>query len=469
MRNVWATTLLSGLLACTGSVTGDGDNPSGEDDTPTDSDDTDPDDPQPDIDAAPPGQRNDAPARLIETGGVGNAPLWEVLHVHAIDERSGAPLAGATVKVGALTATTDAAGLASFDDASLKGPLAVTVTAAGHAGATWIGVDGANLTVALLPDAAIASAKVTGSLTLPNPPIGDYSLGVALSTFTEDISAAENQLPQPMDGDTPANIMLRSFVGNDSSFELTTRTGRQRVYVLVVAGKTNGTTEDLSDDTLTISKVAVADAFTLSGGQTQAAPAFSEIAAADMLDFSVGFAGALPGLDEQIAFPVIDLGADGKLVLPVPPLAPGKASTKVPPATGSLAGSYEVVGLASPAGEAAIPFSTIVKRDVNGNVDLGAWLAVPSGISGSAGSYTFTAPPGASIVSGQFVRGNGSVEHTVTVLGGATTLPVGGLAQATELQLAASEVPGFDARNFSLGQVKRTFTRASGAKASVAP
>jgi hypothetical protein len=469
MRNLWATTLCVALVACSGKVSdsGDGNTDSPTDDAPTDDSPTDdaptddsptddsPTDDSPDeIDAGPTGDRHEADPRLIAGGGVADAPLAQVVHVHAIDGRSGAAIAGATVSLGALSATTGADGKTSFDDAALAGPLDVTVRAAGHASATWIGVDGANVTVPLHPDGAIPAAKVTGSFTLPNPPIGDYSVGVVLSTFTADISAAENQLPQPLDGETPKNIMVRSFVGNDTSFELATRTGRQRVYTIVMHGDTNGTNEDLTDDILTMDRVAVASGFELGAGQSQGAPAFSEILAADMSTLNVVFAAAPAGLAEIVAFPLIDLGADGKLVLPVPPLSPQLTSAKVPPATGMLAGSYEVVALATPAGEAATPFSTIVQRGVSRT---------------ATRTFTFSAPAGAAYVEAAFLRADGSTEWTAVVLAGTQIRLPAAISGNLELRVSASEVAGFDAKNFAVPTVKKTFTRASGAAAAVTP
>ena len=96
-----------------------------------------------------PGSDGSGNGKLIATGGVSNAPLGGTLHVFAVETNSSTPIANAAVQVGSLTGTTDASGLASFNDASLTGKVNITVSATGHAAATWVGVTGANVTVPL--------------------------------------------------------------------------------------------------------------------------------------------------------------------------------------------------------------------------------------------------------------------------------------------------------------------------------
>ena len=92
---------------------------------------------------------NDAAPEEIPGGGIGSGAVDGKLNVYAIDGDTKAPLAGAAVRVGEadaetpLEGTTDAMGLVTFKDASLKGATTITVTAADHTATTWFGVNGA--------------------------------------------------------------------------------------------------------------------------------------------------------------------------------------------------------------------------------------------------------------------------------------------------------------------------------------
>jgi hypothetical protein len=432
------------------------------------------DDDAPGIDAAP-GDRHEVNPELIPGGGVADAPIGEVLHVYVVDEHSGAPMSGATVQVGALSATTDAGGLASFDDAGLIGPQTVSATASGHAAATWVGVRGANVTIPLRPD-TIPSAKVTGSYGLPSPPLGDYAAGVVLSTFLPDLASPENQLPQAMDGDTPRNVMIRALGSDDSSWELTTRTGPQRLYLIVLDGDPNGTTNDPSDDILTVDHYAVGASVTLGAGQTQGSYAFADVPGGSTTTFQASFQGAPSGLGDVVAFPFIDLGADGLMVLPVPPLTPAKTSTTIPTPGGDLAGSLGVAALATPPGAANVPFSSINLRNLaSASATLPAWLALPSGLSSGGGAVSYGVPAGANVTFVAFVRADDSAAWTISVLDGSTSVTLPALAadplagESVQVQVTATEVPGWNPDDFSVRGMQTAVTRAAGARTSFNP
>ena len=195
--------------------------------------------------------------KLIATGGVSNAPLGGKLHVFAVETNSSTPIANAAVQVGSLSGTTDASGLASFDDASLTGKVNITVSATGHAAATWVGVTGANVTIPLeATPRNIPTAKATGTITgfsgLPSPSFGHYNLGIVLYSFLDDPSAPENSLVQPLVSGAPADACVDSSGGGNCSWSLVTRIGTQVHFAVILDGDAHLTANDTSDDTYTL-------------------------------------------------------------------------------------------------------------------------------------------------------------------------------------------------------------------------
>jgi hypothetical protein len=448
-------------VGCGGGTTGGDD-----DDTPGDPD-----------SGPKPGDRNDAPAKLIPGGGVDDGPIAEVLHVYVIDKRTGSALSGATVKVGSLTGTTDAAGLASFDDPALIGKQTVSAMAGGHVAATWIGVGGANVTMALESSSAVPSAKASGNFQLPPPNSGtnDYTLGLVLSTFTPDLAAAENQLPQPTENKTALNIMIRiGLLVDDKSWALTTRVGAQRIYMLVLKGNTNGTNDDPADDPMEIASYSVGATINPSAGQ-MVMPTLTPVAGA-LTTFTASFPAAPAGLSEIQGFPVLDLGADGLMVIPLPALTPAKPTTKVPPNTGALAGTWGIQALASPPGTTTdVPFSSAYVKNVTGTATVPAWLAPPTGVSAKKdGTASFTAPAGATVTTVTFMTANKTPVWTVAIYDGSTAVTSSGLQPepatgATLASVTSAEAPSFNASKFTLTGLNASIVRASGDRVNVAP
>ena len=96
--------------------------------------------------------------KMIPGGGVADGTIDGHLFVYVTDEETRAALSSASVRVGdasdpaPCTVLTDSTGLAKFEPDScpaLKGPVMLTVSATGYAPATWIGVNGTNITLPL--------------------------------------------------------------------------------------------------------------------------------------------------------------------------------------------------------------------------------------------------------------------------------------------------------------------------------
>jgi hypothetical protein len=409
-----------------------------------------------------------ADPKVVAGGGVTSGPLSGTLHVHVVEVDSATPIAGATVLVGGTTQMTSAAGLATFT--GLDTPQTVTATATGHAATTWVGVDGANVTLPLDPSQrTIPTARVTGTIAgwnnLPAPPFGKYTLGLVLYSFLDDPAAPENTIAQPLNGTTPLNTCINTGLSNSCSWQMNTRVGLQIHSAVIVEGDPHGTNNDTSDDTYKLVGYAVGQPMTLAAGQQVTNESLAMHSGT--VSLSATFPAAAPGLGRVLAIPELAVGDAGRLVFPLPGLSPGMTTATVPSPTGALAGTYELVALATPSATATTPFSTAFVHDVSGTATIPTWLAPPSISAGTTVSVT----GGGNFHTAQLTRG-GATLWNITVLDGTTQValpaitpdPLG--AGPADLAVSAAEAPGFDPTSFDVPATKRALIRAAGAKAT---
>lgn len=423
----------------------------------------------------------DAPAgAAVRTpgGGVVNPGIAGVLNVFVVDSTTDQPIAGATVRVEAatpLTATTDSDGLAKFADAALAGPQTITVTAMAYLdAATWVGVAGHDVTMPLgLPDSTPPQGLITGTIAgwnnLPAPAFDHYTLGLVLASFTDDINGPDNTIVQPTMNGQPVNTCLRSALSNACAWRLLARTGQQVHFALIVDGNPNGTTSDVTDDTYRLIGYAVGDSMIVESGQAVNGESLTIVAAGQLTDMTVNLQQPPSGLSDVIAIPMLDLGADGRIVFPLPTLTPTNRMTKVLAPTGRFAGTYDLVTVATPPGAAATPYASSFARGITSlaSVMATSWLAPPTGVTFAAGAVSFAAP--ASPIRYATFRSGLVPVWNVAILDGSSgfTLP----ALATDplpggtiaLEITPADVPAFDAGNFRIDDLRSTLARASGA------
>ena len=427
---------------------------------------------------APPGSG----PMLIAGGGVTDGPIAGTLYIYVVESGGSKPLAGAQVRVGAataaspLTATTDATGLASFTDPGLTGAQTITATASGHAAATWIGANGTDVTIPLDPSPRVtpiahASGTIAGWDTLKAPSLTHYNLAVVLYSFVSDVTAPDNSIAQGTATDgTPLDTCLRSVSGDSCAWQLAARTGPQVHIATIVDGNTNGTPSDPSDDTYTLIGYATSAPVTLASGQTQTGESLTIAPQNAETALSVSFPAAPAGLGHVIAVPMLDLGTNGKLVFPLPQVDPAHASTQVLAPTGSFAGTYDLVALATPSTAAKTPYSTVLQNGVTlPSATIDPFLAAPTGLSATGGTYKFTAVAGASLHEAQLTKSDGTVVWNVSILDGSTSfalptlspdpLPTGKLTIA----ITAADITSFDPGHFSVPDISSRLHRASGA------
>ena len=419
---------------------------------------------------------------LISGGGVANGPIAGTLHVFVVEHDSATPIAGAHVQLGdggTFTGTTDSTGLVTFHDASLTGAQIVTATASGHAAATWFGANGSDVTIPLTPSPlATPSAHASGTIAnwdqLPSPSLTHYNLGVILYSFVANVSDPANGLAQATgSGGAPADTCLTSINGSSCAWQLTARTGAQVHYAMIVDGNTNGTANDVTDDTYTLIGYAAGSPITLSANQTQSNESLAMIDKSALTSMTVSFPSAPSGLSHLVAIPMLDLGANGKIPFALPTVTPQNTSTKVIAPSGQFAGSYDMVALATPNATTKTPYSTVLQNGVTlPTVTIDPFLAAPTGLGTSGGTFSFTKVSGASLHYGQFATsgGSGTVAWSVALLDGSSSfmlpkvtpdpLPSGSLT----FTVTAAEVPGFDAADFKVPDLTSHLHRASGAQ-----
>ena len=435
------------LFACSGSGGGGGDGGGGDDD-------------------------GSSGGKLIPTGGVSDAPLVGTIHVYAVESGGATPIANASVHVGTLGGVTDSGGLLTLTDASLTGKVTVTVTASGHAAATWIGVTGSNVTVPLeTSPRAIPTAKASGTIagwnSLPSLSFGHYHLAVILYSFLDDPSAPENSLVQPTVNNAPADTCIDSTGDTACAWSLVTRIGQQIHTAVILDGDSKLTANDASDDTYTLIGYAAGSEMTMTANQNLMGESLAMVPASTQLAFT--FPPTTGGLGTTLAIPELQLDSGaGRIVMPLPTVNPGHATDKLIAATGSFAGHYEVVALATPSGTATTPFSTGFVHNASGTATIPSWLVVPTAVTGGT---TFMFGGTSPFVTAQVSRTKQPL-WDVTILDGSTSFtlptitpdPIG--AGAADFAVTLTDAPSFDPGHFDVGSTTVGLARAAGAQAS---
>ena len=431
--------------------------------------------------------------RLIPGGGVGDGAIDGQLNVYVTDDQTRAPVAGASVRVGASAVTapcmalTDSTGLALFDGAScpsLHGKQTLTASAGGYTPTTWIGVNGTNLTLTIRPSApaAVATATVSGTIagwdSLPAPASGHQTLAIVTFSQTRvlgdpanDIAQGKRTISVPVVGSTeiPANVCVRNVLVDDCSWQLTTRTGAQAHYAAILDQDTKGTPNDDSDDTFTVTAWAVKVGLSFSAGQTASGESLAMLADAAMRTLTVAMTSPPTGLDAVSGFPMLDLGGDGRIPITSPVLDLTTTTTRVPAATGDLAGArYDLLAQAQDAKDKDQPSTLAWLHGIDpaATVALSGWLAPPSAIAASAGTYSFTATAGATLHGADIEDATGTHASlwAITIFDGSTSFTLPGLspdplsASAMRLKVSALQIPGTNLQNVAFDDARDTIT-----------
>ncbi len=414
---------------------------------------------------------HDVEPRVVAGGGIADPGIDGEINIHVIDDDGDAPIAGAAVHVGdVLDGVTDADGLfvASSDD--LVGPQIITVLAAGHVSSTWYGADGANVTIPLsLADPPVLTpptATVTGSIDgwdAMQPPDGDVLLAIVGFTITNDDDSPSNEIDQP-DGD--ANVCFKSAgASTPCAWSLRTRTGAQLIYAFVghATPAPGG-----GEPTFTLTDFAYASGVDVDAGDTQAGVtlALADRAALDEPDVTLPSAPA--GTDTVAALARLNLGAEGRLQLPIsgPFVAPLPAASLFPGA------DYDLIGVAAndldldpDANSDAQSIRINRHLDSVAGASLGTLLALPTAISTDGTAFSFTAVAGASLHLLDVGDSDDVGAWTAVILDGSTEVrrpDVVVLPDATLTYVVqAMELPALDVQDFAIDTIVDTIARLS--------
>jgi len=431
--------------------------------------------------------------RLIEGGGVGDGKISSALNVYVTDEDSRAVLSGASVRVGEsssatpCTVLTDSTGLAKFvtaDCASLKGPATITVSIAGYSPVTWIGINAANVTIPLkatVPvavDTATASGTISGWASLPVPPANHQTLALVSYSQTNDLGDRRNEIAQGMRNvningtnyPIQSNVCVINAAVSDCAWTLTTRTGQQVHYAVIVDQYDNLTPDLKTDDTYTVTGYAIKTGLDFAKGDMKTGETLTMIADADMQTFTAAFPSLPSGMDFMGAFPALELGAEGRIPFTTPALDMTHTSTRVPKLTGALAGkAYSLIAQAQDATDVKQPatLAWLHDVDVNSTVAVSNWLPPPSNISVLSGTYAFSAVAGATVHGGEIQNMLGERVWGITIFDGPTSFTLPGLSPdpipvgTVNFQVQALQIPGTDIGNFKIDDIKQKITAIS--------
>ena len=451
-----------------------------------------------------------APA-LVPGGGLGGGAIDGYLNVYVIDADTNGPLTGAAVQVGASSASapcmalTDSTGLVTFDPMScpmLRGAVTVTASAAHYAPSTWIGANGANMTINIqanmrpTPDTATVSGTIAGWESLPAPATGHTTIGLIAASQTTDLGDLANNIAQPtraisiasmaLTTTIPANACVRNALADDCNWQLVTRTGPQAHYAIIVDQDPNGTPDDSTDDIITPLGWALLTGLELTAGATTMNETLPQVAATDLIAFSATFPPLPAGMTSFNAYPAIELpGGAGRIPAVVPTLGPNVTMTTIPKlgaatTVGLAGGSYDLLASAQATMTAAEPASLTWMHGVSATspVTVTPWLPAPTGIAAMGGQYSFEPVTGATLHSAEFKDPNsGGRTWSVTIFDGSTTFTLPGLSPnplatpsgVDTLTVSALVIPGINLGNVGFDDAAQKLTGLSTDQITVTP
>jgi len=435
---------------------------------------------------------------MIPGGGIADGPLHGTLNVFVIDEDTRNAVSSATVRVGPADelepcqALTDSTGLARFTSTGgdadggtggagcklLTKPATITVSASGHAPSTWIGVDGGNVTVALRAISPnIPRATVTGTIAgwdaMPDPAADHNRLAIIGASSNPALTDRANNMDQGtrsvdvdvvgvgvVSFDVAANVCVRNSnplaLVNDCNWVLTTHTGPQAHFAILVDQDTKGTPDDDTDDTFTATGWAIKTGLSFGEGTTTNSESLEPIADADMQSFSATFASGPSGLDNVAGLPQLDLGTDGRIGIILPALNKTMTTTRVPKLTGPLAGAhYDMIASATDDPAKPLPATITWLRNVNpsATVAVTGWLPPPTAIAMSGGQFSFTPVTGATLHGADLQTMDGQRRWGITIFDGTTEFTLPGLSPdplplgTIQFAVSALRIPGADLKN----------------------
>ncbi len=417
---------------------------------------------------------NDAEPSIIAGGGVGSGAINGKINVYAFDTYTKEAISNADVRIGEaedeapLVGKTDTTGLFTIKDAKLKGATSVTVTANGHIAASWVGVNGANVTIPMDPitEPAIPTANAEGTIegwdALPPPAMDHILIGFVGYSWTGGLGDKSNDIQQPKNpmGIDPNACVKVAGQAPPCAWKLITRTGKQAHYAIILDVDTKGTMDQM-DDSFAINGFAFQTGLDIAAGTTSKGETLKMFPTASIVDVQLTVPMPPAGIDQTVAIPLLDLGADGKLPFFLGPLG---VALRMPLPTDILAGgTYEFIARATPSAMGVeTPSSVSITKnvDISKAITLPNFQSPPADLVASGGTYSFKPVDGATVHSIAFAGATGERAWTVAILDGRKSFALPSLspdplpAGMDTMVVNALTIPSADLLDFSLDDLK---------------
>jgi hypothetical protein len=447
---------------------------------------------------------------LVPGGGIGGGAIDGYVNLYVIDTDTNLGIPGASVQIGAATATacmglTDSTGLVTFDPmtcAGLRGAVTLTASATGYAPSTWIGANGANMTINLqattrpMPDTATVSGTIAGWESLPTPTGNHTTIALIGASQTPNLGDLANNIQQGtrnvslggtvLTTSIPANACVKNALADDCNWQLIAHTGPQAHYAIIVDSDNNGTPDDQTDDIVTPVGWALLTGLNLVANQTVTSETLPAVAAADLQTFTAAFPALPAGMTYYNAYPAIELpGGVGRIPAIVPTLGKNVMMTSIPKLTGTttagLAGGlYDLLAQAQATQTASEPATLDWMHGVNAGatVTLAAWLAPPTAITALSGHYSFVPTTGATVHSAEFKDpATGNRTWSVSIFDGSSSFTLPGLtpdplatASGTDtLTVSALTIPGISLTDVTFNDATQKLTGLASDQITVTP
>lgn len=398
---------------------------------------------------------------LIPGGGVSDPGIDGDLFVHVIDEDTDEPLADAEVWVGDnISGQTDAEGLFSAGD--VDGPQTVTVLASGYTTATWVGVNGANVTIPISRrEIDYGQGRVSGTVEgFEDIPVPSGRANIALVGYTanRDDDDPTNEIDQ---GDPAPNVCFNPGGDTPCEWTMRTRSGQMTIYAFL------GTID--ADMNIEVTGFAYRMGVTVDDGGLTEDVVLTIADEADLIWPDVSLPSAPEGTDQVAAAVRLDLGDDGRMTVPVA----GVPFDGVPVPDRALlsADSYELIGFAGTQPEGAGSIRIDRGLETIDEASVGTFMELPTGLSTDGTSFSFEPVAGASLHI--FGVDEGSDETSawgVALLDGSTEVTLPAAVELPDGQLRfglqALDIPDLDVEDFAIDDLEDQVGRVSGDRVS---
>jgi len=358
------------------------------------------------------------------------------------------PIAGAMVHVGDVEGETDADGLFVAKGDSLSGPQSITAMADDYTTSTWVGANGANVTIPLgLQDpanVAVPQATLTGTIegwaavTAPPDRIKVAFIGASASQDDEDPG---NDIVQPT-GD------LNLCIADACDWSLVSRAGQVALFAYI--GNFDPTTE-----TIEFTGFAYQTGVTVADGEDQSGFSLTIADAGDLVAADVSLPSPPSGTDVVDALVEVDLGADGRLLLP----QTGDLIVPVPATSLFDGSSYSVLAVARTSAGDDGPQSIRIQRGVDvESASVPTFLPLPASFETDGATFSFTPVAGATVTTFEVTEADGTAWWNVAVFDDSVEVPLhdhlvfpdGSLTY----RVSGIEIPGVDLEDFSLEAIE---------------